>query len=57
MNPYQAPLTDMRFLLEHVFDAEQTWSSLPAMADAVDLDTAAAILEEGAKLCRDLSIL
>ncbi|MBO2637262.1 acyl-CoA dehydrogenase family protein [Shewanella algae] len=54
MNPYQAPLTDMRFLLEHVFDAEQTWSSLPAMADAVDLDTAAAILEEGAKLCRDL---
>ncbi|MGL5026755.1 MAG: acyl-CoA dehydrogenase N-terminal domain-containing protein, partial [Shewanella oncorhynchi] len=21
MNPYQAPLTDMRFLLEQVFDA------------------------------------
>lgn len=45
MNPYQAPLADMRFLLEQVFDAPNTWSQLPEIAEMVDMDTANAILE------------
>jgi hypothetical protein len=54
MNPYQAPLKDMQFLLEQVFDAQATWEQLPAMADVVDMDTAFAILEEANKISRDL---
>ncbi|MCE9687735.1 acyl-CoA dehydrogenase C-terminal domain-containing protein [Shewanella sp. AS16] len=54
MNPYQAPLTDMRFLLEQVFAAPDTWAALPAVAEAVDLDTALAILEEAAKISSEL---
>ncbi|MCH1930949.1 acyl-CoA dehydrogenase C-terminal domain-containing protein [Shewanella sp. A25] len=54
MNPYQAPLTDMRFLLEQVFDAPTTWSQLADIAEMVDIDTANAILEEAAKISSDL---
>lgn len=54
MNPYQAPLTDMRFLLEHVFDATTTWAQLPDIADMIDIDTANAILEEAAKISSEL---
>ncbi|SUI69068.1 acyl-CoA dehydrogenase family protein [Shewanella morhuae] len=54
MNPYQAPLTDMRFLLEQVFDAPTTWAQLPHIAEIVDIDTANAILEEAAKISSDL---
>ncbi|QLE85546.1 acyl-CoA dehydrogenase [Shewanella sp. Scap07] len=54
MNPYQAPLTEMRFLLEKVFDAPATWAQTPALAEAVDLDTASAILEEADKISREL---
>ncbi|MDB2385740.1 acyl-CoA dehydrogenase C-terminal domain-containing protein [Shewanella sp.] len=54
MNPYNAPLAEMRFLLEDVFDATQTWSQLPAMAESVDLDTAVAILDEADKISREL---
>lgn len=54
MNPYQAPLKDMQFLLEQVFDAQATWEQLPAMADVVDMDTALAILDEANKISRDL---
>ena len=54
MNPYQAPLNDMRFLLEHVFDAPTYWSSLNSINDLVDIDTALAILEEASKISRDL---
>ncbi|WP_394205281.1 acyl-CoA dehydrogenase [Shewanella waksmanii] len=54
MNPYQAPLTEMRFLLETVFDAPTTWAQTPALAEAVDLDTANAILEEADKISREL---
>lgn len=39
MNPYQAPLADMKFLLERVFDAPQTWGELAALAETVDMDT------------------
>lgn len=54
MNPYQAPLTDMRFLLEQVFDAPNTWAQLPEIAEMVDIDTANAILEEAAKISSQL---
>lgn len=54
MNPYQAPLADMTFLLEKVFDAPQTWANLPALADSVDMDTAQAIMDEADKIARDL---
>ncbi|MGS0693268.1 acyl-CoA dehydrogenase C-terminal domain-containing protein [Shewanella sp. 0m-4] len=54
MNPYNAPLAEMRFLLEKVFDAPKTWSEMPAMAETVDMDTAAAILDEADKISREL---
>lgn len=54
MNPYQAPLADMRFLLEQVFDAPNTWAQLPDIAEMVDMDTASAILEEVAKISAEL---
>ncbi|PKG58093.1 MULTISPECIES: acyl-CoA dehydrogenase family protein [unclassified Shewanella] len=54
MNPYNAPLAEMRFLLEKVFNAPKTWASMPAMAESVDMDTAAAILDEADKISREL---
>ncbi|QLF92634.1 acyl-CoA dehydrogenase C-terminal domain-containing protein [Pseudomonas sp. ABC1] len=50
MADYQAPLRDMRFLLNEVFDAPALWRSLPALAEVVDKETADAILEEAGKL-------
>ena len=58
MAEYKAPLRDMRFVLDEVFGASGLWSSLPALADMVDKETADAILEEGAKLtARELAPL
>ncbi|MCL1050515.1 acyl-CoA dehydrogenase family protein [Shewanella abyssi] len=54
MNPYNAPLAEMRFLLEKVFNAPETWAAMPAMAESVDMDTAAAILDEADKISREL---
>ncbi|MGZ9898284.1 acyl-CoA dehydrogenase family protein [Shewanella gaetbuli] len=54
MNPYQAPLKDMQFLLEDVFDAQNTWQQIPELAEMVDMDTATAILDEAGKISRDL---
>ncbi|QIR14621.1 acyl-CoA dehydrogenase family protein [Shewanella aestuarii] len=54
MNPYQAPLKEMQFLLEDVFDAPNTWQQLPELAEMVDIDTANAILDEASKISRDL---
>ncbi len=50
MAEYQAPLRDMRFVLNEVFDAPALWSSLPRLAENVDPDTADAILEEAGKI-------
>jgi hypothetical protein len=50
MADYQAPLRDMRFLLNEVFDAPGLWQSLPALAEVIDADTAEAILGEAAKI-------
>lgn len=50
MAEFKAPLRDMRFVLNEVFEAETFWASLPGARDAVDVDTAEAILDEAAKL-------
>ena len=50
MKDYQAPLRDIRFVLYEVFDAAQSWAQWPATRERVDLETADAFLEEGAKL-------
>ncbi|WP_100638624.1 acyl-CoA dehydrogenase C-terminal domain-containing protein [Marinobacter salexigens] len=50
MADYQAPLRDMRFILNEVFDAPALWASLPKVAENVDPDTADAILEEAGKI-------
>ncbi|MDO3720407.1 acyl-CoA dehydrogenase C-terminal domain-containing protein [Marinobacter sp. chi1] len=51
MADYQAPLRDMRFVLNEVFDAPSLWASLPKVAENVDPETADAILEEAGKIC------
>ncbi|MDF0534366.1 acyl-CoA dehydrogenase C-terminal domain-containing protein [Shewanella sp. A32] len=53
MIPFQAPTEEMNFLLRQVFDAAAVWQGLPAIAELLDLDTATAILEEGAKFCAE----
>ena len=50
MADYQAPLREMRFVLNEVFDAPALWASLPGVAGNVDPDTADAILEEAGKI-------
>ncbi|MCL6271215.1 acyl-CoA dehydrogenase C-terminal domain-containing protein [Sansalvadorimonas sp. 2012CJ34-2] len=50
MAEYKAPLRDMHFVLNEVFQAGQLWASMPGLAEVVDPETAEAILEEGAKL-------
>jgi len=51
MADYQAPLREMRFVLNEVFDAPSLWASLPKVAENVDPETADAILEEAGKIC------
>jgi len=46
---YKAPLRDMRFILDEVFNARELWASVPALAEHVDRDVVDAILEEAAK--------
>ena len=50
MADYKAPLRDMRFVLNEVFDVSKLWAELPGLAEVVDADTAAAILEEAGKV-------
>ncbi len=50
MQNYRAPLDDMQFLLFDVFQAQQDWSNTPTLASQIDRSTAAAMLEEAAKL-------
>src|SRR5690606_41800371 len=50
MADYKAPLRDMRFILNEVFDAPTLWETLPALAEVVDAETAEAILEEAGKI-------
>ena len=50
MAEYKAPLKDIRFVMNEVFEAEQLWGSLAGTKDAVDMETADAILEEAGKI-------
>ncbi|MCY1400840.1 3-methylmercaptopropionyl-CoA dehydrogenase [compost metagenome] len=50
MSEYKAPLRDMRFVLNEVFEVARLWAQLPDLAELVDEDTAAAILEEAGKV-------
>ncbi len=50
MAEYKAPLRDMRFVLNEVFEVDKLWAALPGTQEVVDPDTADAILEEAAKL-------
>ncbi len=54
MPDYQAPLRDMRFVLNEVFAAEAQWNQLAGLQDVVDADTADAILQECGKICTQL---
>jgi alkylation response protein AidB-like acyl-CoA dehydrogenase len=50
MADYKAPLRDMRFVLNEVFNVAELWAQLPALAEAVDAETAMAVLEEAGKV-------
>ncbi|MCD5985514.1 acyl-CoA dehydrogenase C-terminal domain-containing protein [Pseudomonas sp. CDFA 610] len=50
MADYKAPLRDMRFVLNEVFEVSRLWAQLPALAETVDAETVEAILEEAGKV-------
>ena len=50
MAEYQAPLRDIRFVLNEVFEADKLWQSLPGLEGAIDAETADAMLEEAGKI-------
>ena len=50
MSDYKAPLRDMRFVLNEVFQVSRLWARLPGLAEVIDEETAAAILEEAGKI-------
>ncbi|MGR4039811.1 acyl-CoA dehydrogenase C-terminal domain-containing protein [Pseudomonas sp. 910_21] len=52
MPEYQAPLRDMRFLIDHVFDFHGGYAALGASDASPDM--VRAILEEGAKFCENV---
>ncbi|MHC2146881.1 acyl-CoA dehydrogenase C-terminal domain-containing protein [Pseudomonas sp. 210_17 TE3656] len=50
MADYKAPLRDMRFVLNEVFEVAKLWAQLPGLAEAVDEEIALAVLEEAGKV-------
>lgn len=50
MGDYKAPLDDVRFVMNDVFNLPAFWQKLEGISD-VDEDTASAIVEEAAKIC------
>jgi len=52
MPEYKAPLRDMRFLIDHVFDFHGHYAALGATDASPDM--VSAILEEGAKFCENV---
>ena len=49
---YQAPVADMRFVMDRVLQAPSNWTSWPAH-QAMDIDTAVAVLEEASRFAAD----
>ncbi|MGF6329939.1 alkylation response protein AidB-like acyl-CoA dehydrogenase [Pseudomonas sp. BS3782 TE3695] len=54
MSDYKAPLRDMRFVLNEVFEVSRLWARLPGLAEVIDEETAAAILEEAGKISAEV---
>jgi alkylation response protein AidB-like acyl-CoA dehydrogenase len=54
MSEYKAPLRDMRFVLNEVFEVSSLWATLPGLAEVIDEETAAAILEEAGKIAGEV---
>ncbi|WP_338922549.1 acyl-CoA dehydrogenase C-terminal domain-containing protein [Pseudomonas silesiensis] len=54
MSVYKAPLRDMRFVLNEVFEVSRLWAQLPGLAEVIDEETAAAILEEAGNISADI---
>ncbi|SDZ61904.1 acyl-CoA dehydrogenase C-terminal domain-containing protein [Pseudomonas sp. NFIX28] len=54
MSDYKPPLRDMRFVLNEVFEVPRLWARLPGLAEVIDEDTAAAILEEAGKISAEV---
>ena len=54
MPDYQAPLRDMHFVLNEVFNVSQLWATLPQLAGHLCQDTATAVLEEAGKIAAGL---
>ena len=52
---YNAPLADMKFILNDVFNAEQFWQANENLAH-LDAATAEAILEEMAKFAQNVTL-
>jgi alkylation response protein AidB-like acyl-CoA dehydrogenase len=50
---YDAPLREMRFVIEQVLQAPQQWQALPALAD-LDMDTAAEVLAQAARFTSEV---
>lgn len=50
MRIYQAPLRDMQFLLHEVFRVEQFWQQSKVLAERIDADLAAAMLDQAATM-------
>ncbi len=50
MSQYRAPVEDMQFLLFDVFKTSEFWQSNQTLAQSIDVETAAAIIEEGSKI-------
>ncbi|RUO78980.1 acyl-CoA dehydrogenase C-terminal domain-containing protein [Pseudidiomarina taiwanensis] len=53
MADYRVPREDMQFVLQDVFKVDQDWARFEPLAE-LDFDTAAAIIDEGAKLAETL---
>lgn len=54
MAEYKAPLRDMRFVLNEVFEADKLWASLAGLEGMVDTETAEAILETCGKISSEV---
>ena len=50
---YEAPLRDMRYVIEDVLGLPAQWASLPAFAD-LDADTARQVLDEAARFATEV---
>src|SRR5690554_3150125 len=54
MAEYKAPLRDMRFVLNEVFEADKLWASLAGLEGVVDTETAEAILETCSQIASEV---